>query len=261
MFPFLRDRLRHAQLLGLLSLLPCAACRLPRSPSVPMAELVDRGPATPGPRALLVLLPGTGDSMNDLVRHGLIRMIRERRIAADVVIADAHYGYYRTRQTVQRLWTDVIAPRAADYDELWLAGVSIGGLGAILCASDAELVPHPPVTGVLAIAPWLADGKLIAEIESAGGLRSWVPRGDESDSMRRLLAWLRGYADMPQSRPQLFVGVGHDDRLIRHARLILPLLPPANAIEVPGTHDWEPWLVIWGTMLDRAPLPRLPADR
>ncbi len=243
-----------------LALLPGAACVFLRSPAVPMASIVDRAPAADGPRALLVLLPGTGDSMDDLVRQGLVRMVRERRIAADVVVADAHFGYYRSRQTVPRLWTDVIGPRAANYQEVWLAGVSIGGFGALLCASDAEPVPHPPVTGVLAIAPWIAEGDLIAEVEAAGGLRSWTPRAAETP-MERLLVWLRAYADAPQSRPQLFVGVGHDDKLIRHARLILPLLPAGHAIEVPGSHDWEPWLAIWGTMLDRAPLPRLPAGR
>jgi hypothetical protein len=223
-----------------------------------MAAVFDAGPATRGPRVLLVLLPGTGDTPADLLEHGLVRMVRERGIAADVVIADAHYGYYRTRQVVQRLWPDVITPALArGYDGIWLAGVSIGGLGALLSAADAEPVDHPPVVGVLAIAPVVADAELLAQVEAAGGLASWAPPVPNTQGPQRLLAWLRGYLDPRLVRPQLYVGVGRDDKLLQHARLLGALLPADHVVELAGAHDWDPWLAIWAQLLDRAPLPRI----
>ena len=46
------------------------------------------------------------------------------------------------------------------------------------------------------------------------------------------------------------------DRVGQRARLAAPLLPAGNYLEVQGAHEWQPWLRIWGEMLDRAPLPR-----
>lgn len=249
---------RYRHLVLLLTCLLLAGCQLLRSPGVPMTALRDPCPPTTGPRVLLVLLPGTGDTPDDLVEHGMVEMVRQRRIAADVLVADAHLGYYRSRQTIVRLWHDLIEPSlASGYDGIWLAGVSIGGLGCLLAAAKEDDFPAGVLTGVLPIAPAFADEELVAEVEAAGGLRAWQPATPPADYSHRLLAWLRGYGDGDATRPQLFLGVGSDDRLHRSARLLAPLLPAANYIEVPGAHTWQPWLQIWGTMLDRAPLPRL----
>ena len=173
-------RLLAVLVAGLLS-----GCAFLRPPTAPMAVTADDAPATSTPRVLLVLLPGVGDTPDDLIRHGMVEMVRERGIAADVVVADAHYGYYRTRQTVQRLWQDVIAPaRSKGYQGVWLAGISIGGLGALLYGSAIEHGEQDPVTGVLSIAPYLGDDDVLQEVRAAGGLRSWQPSASRSSSGR-----------------------------------------------------------------------------
>jgi len=245
-----------------LALLPLVlllgACQFVRAPTVPMAVQADAAPRTGSERVLLVILPGIGDTPDDLIRHGMVEMVRERGIAADVIVADAHFGYYRTRQTVQRLWHDVIAPAtASDYDGVWVAGISLGGLGAMLYGSGVEYDAPEPVTGVLSIAPYLGDAQLMDEIQAAGGLLAWQPPPGSTDFSHRLLDWLRGYGDPAAKRPPLYLGIGTEDRFLPGARLVGELLPREHVIEVPGAHRWRPWLEIWGEMLDRAPLPRL----
>lgn len=243
-------------------LLFATACSVLRSPTTPMAFVIDRAPAADSDgapaRCLLVLLPGTGDSTADLVEHGMVRMVRERRIAADVLIADAHFGYYRSRTAVQRIWEDVLAPRIANYDEVWLAGVSLGGFGALLCASDIEVAEHADVTGVLAVAPYLGGNGVADAVLAAGGLRSWQPPASEPKVGERVFAWLRGYADPATKRPRMFVGIGREDGLERQVRAAATVLPAAQVVEVAGGHDWPAFLAIWNELLDRAPLPRRP---
>ncbi len=236
------------------------ACSLLRAPSVPMASSFHAEPGANGTRSatrcLLVLLPGTGDSMADLVERGMIAMVRERRIVADVLVADAHFGYYRARTAVQRIWADVLEPRVADYDEVWLAGVSLGGFGALLCASDIEVATHAPVTGVIAVAPYLGGNAVAEAVLAAGGVRSWQPPAADPSVGERVFTWLRGYGDAAAQRPSLFLGIGADDSLEMQVRAAATILPAANVVEVPGGHDWPAFLAIWGQLLDRAPLPR-----
>ena len=62
-----------------------------------------------------------------------VQAVYDAGIHADMVAVEAHYGYYATRTVVTRLREDVIAPaRAQGYTQIWLVGVSMGGLGALL---------------------------------------------------------------------------------------------------------------------------------
>ena len=65
-----------------------------------------------------------------------------------MVVADAHVGYFRNRSFEDRLRADVMVPaRARGYESIWLAGISLGGLGALLYADE-----HPEeVAGLLLI--------------------------------------------------------------------------------------------------------------
>lgn len=268
--PLPDDRRQHrahrtvATALVALAALATTACSLVRSPTTPMAFVFDRAPAsspaaTPA-RCLLVLLPGIGDSMADLVDHGMLAMVRERRVAADVLIADAHFGYYRTRTATQRIWEDILQPRIADYDEVWLAGVSLGGFGALLCASDVEVAHHAPIAGILAVAPYLGGDGVATEVLAAGGLRSWQPPREDPTIGQQVFGWLRGYGDPAASRPLLFLGVGAADDLRHQVRAAATILPASHVFHVPGEHDWPAFLAVWSRLLDQAPLPRTAPD-
>lgn len=240
--------------------LALAGCTMLRPVRTPMAAIEDRAPPTRGPRALLVFLPGAQEVPADIVRQGFVQHVRQRALAVDVTVADAHVGYYRQRVVLERLHADVIAPaRMRGYDAVWLAGISIGGLGALLYASAADGVARPSVDGVLAIAPFLGERDVIDEVSAAGGLRHWRPAQPiaDTDFSRRLLTWLQGYGRPEAQRPDLYLGYGEADGFAQKNRMLGDLLPRERLFVAPGGHTWAPWLQIWSAMLDRAPLPRI----
>jgi hypothetical protein len=238
-----------------------AACAIERPPKTPLDTLTDPTPPSHGPKVLLVFMPGAQEVPADIVARGFVAMVRARNIAADVVVADTHVGYFRAGTVLQRLQDDVIAPaRGRGYAGIWLAGISLGGLGALLYAADVDAQGRPPIDGVLAIAPFLGAPRLVDEVAAAGGLSPWQPRDPvaATDRQRLLLLWLKGYGGASAAtRPPLFLGYGAQDRFAAANALLGDLLPPGHVFIAPGGHDWAPWEVVWGQMLDRAPLPRV----
>ena len=235
----------------------------PSRPTVaPLASITDLAPATGGDRALIVFLPGSQEMPRDLVERGFVAAVRARNIAADVQIVDSHVGYFYNRTIDVRLREDVILPaRARGYRSIWIAGISLGGLGSLIYAST-----YPgEIDGVIALAPYIARPALVQEVMDAGGLRSWQPPAvirDQSreDFERRLLAWLKGYGepgDPGLPRPPLYIGYGLADGFAVQNALIGDLLPPGQLRSAPGGHTWLAWNRLWGEFLDQVPLPRL----
>lgn len=211
-----------------------------REPQVPMDVLSLPLSATARSQTLIVFMPGAQEVPQDIVREGFVEQVRARGIDADVVVVDARLGYFYSGMFEQRLHDDVIRPaRAQGYRSIWMAGISLGGFGALRYGRA-----HPEeVAGIIALAPYVAPRQDLQEVWHAGGLQRWQPDAliKPSQHERALLLWLKGYADPAQARPPLYMGYGERDRLLA----------------APGDHDWAPWKAMWGDALDRVPLPRV----
>jgi enterochelin esterase-like enzyme len=195
---------------------------------------------------LLVLLPGRADTAEDFKREGFAEIARAAGV--DVVAAEASLGYYARETLPERLSEDVIEPaRRSGYAAIWLAGVSMGGLGTLYYAKARPGV----VAGVLAIAPYLGDDDVIDEIEAAGGLSRWMPpaRIDPKDWERSLWSWLQACTSHRIACPPIFLGYGENDRLAKADRLLAAALPPERVLVVSGGHDWEPWRRIFASQI------------
>jgi pimeloyl-ACP methyl ester carboxylesterase len=141
---------------GWLALVALASCAPLRAP-VPMAVRAD-ALAAGGARCLIVFLPGLGDRARTFFDEGFVDLVRRKGLSADVVAADATYGYYASGTFVTRLDADVIAPaKRKGYARIWLIGPSMGGFGSIFYASQRPA----QLDGVLAFAPWLGDDALL----------------------------------------------------------------------------------------------------
>jgi len=230
-----------------------SGCASPREVRTPLEQLVL--PAVPGQRAdtLIVFLPGSMEVPLDIVQQGFVAQVRQRQIDADVVVVDSHIGYFRRMAIIERLREDVVVPaRAQGYRQIWLAGISLGGFGSLLYA-----MRHPQdITGMIAIAPYVAPTALLQEVNEAGGLVHWRAPASTAggDVGRQLLAWLQTY-DREPGRPVLYMGYGDSDRLQPGAPLMAGILPVHQLLDAPGGHDWPPWRQIWGEALDRALAP------
>ncbi len=239
-------------LLALLALL--AGCGLlPRESTVPLRVLHDDAACASRPQTLLVMLPGASSLPEEFVREGFVRALRERRLAVDVVLVDAHPGYYKDRTILERLQADVIAPaRAKGYRQLWIVGVSLGGLGALI---QARAQPAD-TDGLMLLAPYLGEPRVTDAVQADGGLKAWrgaVPEPVPNDLDLRLWQWLQAYATSPGERPPLYLGYALGDRLAPANRLLAASLPADKVFTTPGGHDWPEWRRLWNRMLEHAP--------
>lgn len=219
-------------------------CVKPRPAAAPLRTLEIR-PATDGSRDLIVLLPGRRDRPEDFARAGFGELAARAGVRARMVAVDAHLGYYFQRTIVGRLREDVIAPaRAAGAERIWLAGVSIGGTGSLLYA-----IEHPEdVQGLLLLAPFLGEEKVIDEVAAAGGLRGYeAPEPlSAADFQRRIWRWL-GSGD--RDKIPVYLGWGKRDRFARANSLLGETLPPERVFNVPGGHGWGAWRAVWEAFL------------
>ncbi len=192
-----------------------------------------------GAPTLLVMLPGAEMSAREFEANGLL----DGEGPVDRIAVETGMECYLDETSVQRLHDAVILPaQARGPVRIWLLGISLGGLGALLYAQA-----HPDrIAGILLLAPFIGSRGLIAEAERAGGLRHWRAP-DKTTSERRLLTWL----GTGVSLPDMHLAYGQDDRFAAAHRLLADLLPAERVITAPGGHDWPTWCRLWRTLQTR----------
>ncbi len=221
-------------------------CFMIPSADHPLGKLVSKGVgvAAEPRKPLVVMLPGMGDRMEDFAEAGFIESESSRDF--DVVAVDAHFGYYRERNLIPRLHEDIIAPaRDAGYRQIWLLGISMGGFGSLLYASQ-----YPEeIAGVILLSPFLGNPELIREIEDAGGLRSW--QNDATDleeeidqAQLDLWNWLKGQTASVNGTP-VILGYGRGERMARAYGPLLEVLEPCRVYVRKGRHRWSTWRPLW----------------
>ncbi len=198
--------------------------------------------------SLIVMLPGGGAEPADFMRNGFIKEIQDSGIRADVIVVDAHLGYYFKRNLLPRLHEDVIIPaRQKGYKNIWLLGISMGGLGAMMYAK------HYPdnISGLVVLTPFLGYPAVINEISDAGGLSRWSPKEpiDKDDYEHDLWKWLKGYTRPEENHPRLVIGYGKEDHFAAGSVLLAEILPKDKVYMVQGRHDWETWGRIFNLIL------------
>jgi pimeloyl-ACP methyl ester carboxylesterase len=205
------------------------------------------------PSTLLVMLPGAQMALGDFWQQGFVAAVRSRGIAVDILAADINYVHVMAQTVVSTLHDEVIVPACLKgYRSIWLAGISLGGLNALLYAADHA----DRLAGIHLIAPYPGTGDICAEIRAAGGPRVWAKTaaanlGDERTAWR----WLADQAATARRLPVSF-GCGSEDRFVRNQRMFSELLPADAAYWSPGAHDWACWQHLWSSWLDDCPLPR-----
>jgi pimeloyl-ACP methyl ester carboxylesterase len=239
---------------ALLAFSPLASlgCGLFFPAPTPMRTVARAADASHRSRCLVVFLPGFGDDEKVFVEHGFTDALRMRGMAIDSVSAGATFGYYSRRTLLTRLREDVLVPaRAKGYEQIWVVGVSMGGLGALLLAKDQD----PGIAGVYLLAPYLGDDDLLEEIDRAGGVARWEPGVVSPDDYQRdLWRYIKRVTGAPQGPPLLYLGAGDKDKLGHGHRILAAALPAARVFSTPGKHDWGPWSILWADFLDHSEL-------
>jgi len=223
------------------------------------ASLFYPGPDRGVDRTLLVMLPGVGSAAEEFAAHGFIAAVQDGGGPIDVIAACPELDLYLDGTIAAALHETAIAPAMArGYARLWLLGISLGGMGALLYAAA-----HPAaVDGIVQLAPFLGTPGTIDEIASAGGIPAWsAPRSRATGGERTALLWLQHHIAQSPARPVLYLGYARQDRFAPGHRLIAQHLPPERVVAVEGGHDWDSWAILWGRMLERCPFAAKPGMR
>jgi pimeloyl-ACP methyl ester carboxylesterase len=191
-------------------------------------------------RILLVMLPGAGIAVDDFAKHGMVDAVQEGGDMVDVITVRPALDSDLDGDIAAELQANVIQPALAQgYQRIWLLGISLGGMGALLYASHHAA----QLEGIILLAPFLGTQGTIAEIASAGGLTRWCAQGSNATpSEHGLLTWLQEYSASPPARPVMYLGYGNADRFALGHRLLAAILPQHRVMQNDGAHDWPSWL-------------------
>jgi pimeloyl-ACP methyl ester carboxylesterase len=248
----------RAMKVSMLAACALCACATWFPAPTPMRAAQWRQPAERKARCLVVFLPGFGDDAEDFEHNGFVAEVARHGLSVDMVAAQATLGYYTRGSFPDRLNADVVGPaRARGYEQVWLIGVSMGGMGT-LYYSRAQTAQ---ITGVLALAPYLGDRELTDEIRNHGGLPHWhaPPRAEvmtKDNYQRELWRWLAAVTRGEEPGPTIYLGDGRSDKLARQDELLAAVMPPGHAFLVDGAHDWETWKLLLGKFLDSSDFAR-----
>lgn len=233
------------------------ACMPYRTTDGPMKILEDTLDCATRPTTLVVFLPGAYDTPQDFKDYGFVSALRKRNIEADVLLVDAHVGYFTNQQIVQRLEDEVVLPaKAKGYQKIWFVGISLGGYGTLLYSMRKPA----DINGFFIMAPYMGPRDIPAEIYRQGGLKTWA--SDVQGNMDiDLWRWLKGYSGASSNMPQAYIGYGASDRFEKPNQLLADVLPKERGFVIPGGHDWVTWQRLWNNFLEVAPLPKLAPDQ
>lgn len=232
-------------------ILALGACGPRGDPRKPIPTLFV--PTSTTANRLVVVLPGRGDDLGDLKDSGIAEAIQQSWPDADVILTELTLSYYMADQAISRLHDEVIAPaRKRGYQQIWLGGASLGGMGTILYDRA-----HPGyVDGLLLLAPYLGDDDIIKEIADAGGLAKWnagpPEELGEKTWQRELWRHMQTLSTDPVRRCRVWLAYGEDDSLRKPIEMITPLLPANHVLMLPGGHAWNVWTPAMRELLQRA---------
>lgn len=219
------------------------------SKPIPAEYLSAQQPAT----RVVVVLPGRGDDLASLKRRDIATIIRKAWPDSDVILTGLTMPFYRQGRASSRLHDEIIEPaRQRGYTEVWLVGISLGGMGAILYEHD-----YPgDASGILLLSPYLGEAALQDEIRAAGGLANWTPGPRQTlgpDTFEREL-WrtLKQWQEDPVRARAIWLGYGTEEPFRVPIALMLPALPTGHVLPMPGRHDWNLWIPAASALLERA---------
>lgn len=192
---------------------------------------------------LVIMLPGRAEGGESFRKRGMFDIGYAGDF--DMLAVDAHMGYYRKQNLIERLHQDVVMPaREQGYENIWFLGISLGGFGSALYTRE-----HPDmIDGLILLAPYPGDMALVEEILDAGGLDHWPRPFNEGAAgkhyERDIWHWYKSVTQT-EGRPRIILGYGADDRFADVGKILGPRLPAKQIFTVSGGHNWDAWRLLW----------------
>jgi pimeloyl-ACP methyl ester carboxylesterase len=199
-----------------------------------------------------VMLPGAGSKAEDFAAHGMVAAAQASAVAVDAVALKPDTDLYLEGNIAPALHDAILAPQlATGAKRIWLLGISLGGMGALLYTSAYPDI----VEGLVLVAPFLGTHGTVAEVAAAGSFGAWsAAASGATDPERRMLCWLqRRLRAAAAEPPRLFLGHGRADRFATGHRILAAELAAGQVALVDGGHDWPAWTAAWDEIMRRHP--------
>jgi hypothetical protein len=212
-----------------------------------MRHLIDLTQTGQHADTLVILLPGAYHQPEDFIKEGFVSAVRERALAIDLIMAELTFSDVTNQTALTKIHNSLVQPAlAAGYQNIWLAGISIGGYVAM---SYADHYPKQ-LSGLLLLAPYPGNRMTTGEIAYAGGIEAWVPDAiSDEDTERGNWYWLKTHANTRDI--EIHLGYGAEDRFAESHLMMAQALPVAHVDKIPGDHIWPVWLQLWHNFLDK----------
>ncbi|WP_306605249.1 hypothetical protein [Azonexus sp.] len=210
-----------------------------------------------GGRDLLVLLPGAYMRPEDFVAAGFFEMVETHLPTLDLCAVDLDLAIISSGQALSAVRHDILEPARPHYRQLWLGGISLGGLLALAQAADQP----QSIAGLCLLAPYPGSRLTSGAIKAAGGLANWQATAEQlTDPEFRVWHWLKSQQTPPHPTPTaalpatcpVFIGYGTEDRFADGMRQLADCFPPSARHTVPGGHDWPAWQQLWAAFVRSA---------
>jgi hypothetical protein len=220
-----------------------SGCAFLRRPSAEVPALTIAAPSPNGKKRMVIVLPGRSDDIKALQRSGIASVIQQNLPDADVVLVALTMSYYLEGRGMQRLHQQIVQPaRQQGYHEIYLAGASLGGMGALMYESE---FPNE-MSGLILMAPYMGETSLVNVIIEAGGLSQWKADSLPTELKRENATpdeWrvVQSLATNRERARTVWLVCGQQDQFYGAAQLIAQVLPPANYFEPSGGHTWAVW--------------------
>lgn len=199
---------------------------------------------------LIIFFPGLYDSAEKFKDEAFFSIARKEGITADMVSANVNVYHLVKEMMIERIEKDVFAhAKVTGYKNLWLVGVSLGGLNALLLNIKHE----KDICGVVTLAPYVANTLLIKDLRDAKEIKNWKPDSDENKlvlekRLQFLWVWLKEKSSNNKLN-NIYLGYGKEDKYINAIELFENILDKNHVVTVKGGHTWETSQKIWQKQL------------
>jgi pimeloyl-ACP methyl ester carboxylesterase len=234
---------RSRFLLPLLASILLSGCAFIGSPQPRIPTELIAAPLKSPSKRLVIVLPGLGDDLRAMRNGGIVKAVQTGMPDADVLLVELKFPYYRRGRAIPRLHNEIVIPaRRRGYQEITLAGASLGGMGALLYEHN-----YPgQMQHLVLMAPYMGSRSVLTEIDAAGGLSAWEPGRlpiDPEIWAAGRIEWhlIKSWLQDRNRAADIWLVCGDDDRFIKAARTIEPVLLERNYVELVGGHKWTVW--------------------
>ncbi len=199
---------------------------------------------------LIIFFPGLYDTAEKFKDENFFSIARNAGITADMVSANVNFYHLAKEMMIERIEKDVfVHAKNSGYKNIWLVGVSLGGLNSLLFNIKHE----KDICGVVTLAPYVANTSLIENLRNAKEVKNWMPDSDENKlalekRLQFLWVWLKEKSSKNKLN-NLYLGYGKQDRYIDAIKLFENILDKNHVVLVEGRHNWATGQKVWEKQL------------